>query len=180
MLFPIRSCRRIDRSRFLIENRLWITVAPHGTIHRLPNIVLLARTCMRSQRKLILVDRPRSDQSAPKIISFARLFHPHVRTFRVKRILIRIQIHICKSAKIHWIRTRRKRAVVMIRIKHLYRQRFPSAGRAAIRKPRPSLPNAAELSFQSRELVPSRSHLHTVRDSPNSPRTNRRNRDSRD
>ena len=49
-----------------------------------------------------------------------------------KHILPLIQIGSQMRVKIDRVRTRRKRAVIVIRIKHLRRQRLPPARRSAI------------------------------------------------
>ena len=49
--------------------------------------------------------------------------------------------------EIHRVRTRHKRAVVVVRIKHLHRQRLPTTRRTAVHKPRPALANPPELLF---------------------------------
>ena len=56
-----------------------------------------------------------------------------------------IQIDIGEAAEIDRIGTGDERAVVMVGIKNLHGQRFPSAGGAAVHEARPALADAAEL-----------------------------------
>ena len=57
------------------------------------------------------------------------------------------------SMKVHRIRASHKRPVVVVRIKHLHRQRLPPARRPAIHKPRPALPNPAKLLLHRRNQL---------------------------
>ena len=65
----------------------------------------------------------------------------------IKGVLVAVEIDVGVGAEVDGIGAGDERAVVVIGIKHLHRQRFPSAGRAAVSEARPALADAAKLFF---------------------------------
>ncbi len=76
-----------------------------------------------------------------------------LRAVRVEDVLLVVQIGRHVGVKVHRVRACDERAVVVVGIEHLHRQRLPAARRAAIHKPRPSLPDAAKLLLNRRNQL---------------------------
>src|ERR1035438_10199946 len=145
MLFPISGDRRIDCPCFFVENWLWVSIFPNWAVNRLPDVELLTGTRVRSKGKFILIGFLRGEKSMAEIIALGGLRHSGVRSLDIERVLIGVEIDIGIWAKTHGIRPCHKCSVVMIGIKHLHCQRFPTAGGTTIHKPRPTLANPSEL-----------------------------------
>src|ERR1700683_5691944 len=144
MFLPVRRGRRIDLARFLVKNGLWVAVAAHRAVHRLPDIELLAGTPVRAEREFVLIDLSGAGKRAAQVIAFAGLFHAHVRPGDEEHIFIGIQIDVSEGAKVHRIGAGDERAVVMVWIKHLHGERFPTPRGTAVNEARPTLTDAAE------------------------------------
>ena len=79
----------------------------------------------------------------------ARHLHPLMPRLK-KRIVILVRIYRSVAPKINRVRIQRPSPAEKIRIKHLRRQRFPSAGRAARQHSRVRLRNHPEMRFEIR------------------------------
>ncbi len=92
---------------------------------------------------MVVVPGRGADVSKP--VTTGGPFHPVKGPILVVGVLILVNIHQAVLAEVDRIGTGRETTVVLIGIEDLDRQRFPSAGGAAVEEPCPALTEAPEL-----------------------------------
>ncbi len=105
---------------------------------------------MRAERQFVVVEVALRGGDMAQEIAHRGLFHLFMRTLDRVCVFVLVNVDRREGAKIHRIGTRHERAVIVVWIKHLHRQRFPASGRTAVYEPCPSLADAAELFLDRR------------------------------
>src|ERR1700751_6497354 len=83
----------------------------------------------------------------PVGLALLRQRHSHKRPFPEICVLVFVYVHRPIRPEVDWIGTTGPRAIDLVRIKHLGRERFPSSRRSSVYSPRPTLAEPVEFLF---------------------------------
>ena len=148
MVPPVRGDVLVDGARPLVPDGLRVAVRAHGRVHRLPDVPLLARAAVRAEDELEPVHLLERRGDVPEIIP-----HPGPRRrlpgrVRAIGVLFVVDVDDGVRPEVDGIGARDVGAVVVVRIEHLDRHRFPSARRAPVRGARPTRAEGAVLLLE--------------------------------
>src|ERR1700733_14225415 len=153
MLAPVIGNGRIDDSRDLVEYRLRVAVCTDRAEYRLPDVVLAARAAAVSLREFHIIFIALRGEYLTQVVAKRRSFDRERLALQGVGARILVEVDDGIGAEIDGIRAGCECAVVHVRIKHLRRKRFPSAGGAAIGETCPARADAAETTFDFRDQL---------------------------
>ena len=149
VFFPVGGDFRIDVAGFLIENLLGITVRADWAVDGLPDVELFAGARVVAESELVLIGALRGGDGVAEIVAIVRAAATCVCGPCMKKAFLSfVEIDVGVGAEIDRIGASDERAVVMIGIKHLHGDGFPSAGGAAVNEASPALADGAKLLFE--------------------------------